>query len=379
MERLRIKIYNKHVYADQIKYTKLSLLICFVGVALLMVVDYFIYNQSNLSFYIHGGLLIDFSLALLVIQLTKNRITLHRLVFFSSFVIASCLQGYLVAYAWNINLDNFLYEHNLLVMQLIGFVLFATIIRDLLAELYLLAITAYLASSIFLTSSDCLFNFYSFTVLLIGIGFAVANLYYMKARLEQFESKMQLTKQLAELNSEMEKRQDLQYRLREMATYDGLTNLYTRGAGLGILRRNLEEANAKFKSLTICYIDMNNLKELNDKFGHKIGDAYIIGLVDILNEYTRKNDYVIRLGGDEFLLVLPDCTFFEAERIWRDISSAIDEFSHVGTEVDFQLGVSHGVVEYVDGNYKSIDAMLDAADALMYVEKIASKRKVNYK
>jgi diguanylate cyclase (GGDEF)-like protein len=264
-----------------------------------------------------------------------------------------------------------LYGQNLQILSgiIIGTALFSGVIRYELPYIVNASLILLYMGEFILNGFNPI-NIYGYlTIMFLMFSIYFFNDIYLTARVNEFKAIMQKNKIIEELTQEIDARKKLQYRLKEMATYDGLTSSYTRSVGLNILSKDMEKSDQEFKSLAICFIDINNLKDINDIYGHKIGDVYIITLVNILNQYKRPSDYCIRLGGDEFLLVMPDTSFYEAERLWTDIRLVIHQYKVVETQIDMPLVVSHGVAEYVDGNYSTLEHFLDEADNRMYKEK----------
>lgn len=154
------------------------------------------------------------------------------------------------------------------------------------------------------------------------------------------------------------------------ATYDIMTGAYNRNAGLEILEKIFEKHKKENKDLSIIYADINNLKQVNDTLGHHEGDRLIINVVDVLKKNIRNSDYVVRIGGDEFLIILPNCNSLKAENIIIRIKEALKELNLKNQKVEHS--VSFGVASLEDF-YKTTDEMIAFADMMMY------KDKKNYK
>jgi diguanylate cyclase (GGDEF)-like protein len=111
--------------------------------------------------------------------------------------------------------------------------------------------------------------------------------------------------------------------LRVLASTDSLTGAVNRRIALIILEKQLGLALRNGTPLTVCVADLDHLKRVNDGFGHAAGDAYITSVCRALVKNSRSSDTVGRLGGDEFLMLLPDCGSEEAATIMERVESDI--------------------------------------------------------
>lgn len=136
---------------------------------------------------------------------------------------------------------------------------------------------------------------------------------------------------------------------------DSLTGAYSRGA-LSELVLNTTDS--------LIYIDLNNFKVINDKYGHDVGDEILKLLVNLLKSSVRKSDAIVRMGGDEFLVILRECPVEKAKEI---IEKARKDFNSAHkVNPDF----SYGVVQYSESFQKS----LHDVDKLMYQMKEKTKK-----
>lgn len=146
---------------------------------------------------------------------------------------------------------------------------------------------------------------------------------------------------------------------------DPLTNIYN--------RRTLEQSFPKLamackkeeKKLGIIMLDLNNFKEINDSFGHQIGDEVLVHVASILEELRRKDDCVARWGGDEFVILVPDCQKdFKSvyiEGILQTLKRGkIDKLPAIGASIG-------GSIYPDDG--EALQELLKMADRAMYKEK----------
>lgn len=169
------------------------------------------------------------------------------------------------------------------------------------------------------------------------------------------------------------RRKKVEAELRYYATTDEMTGVLNRRTGLLFLEQQLALADRQEKKLCVCFADLNNLKEVNDNCGHDKGDAVILNLCRLLKAHIRSSDILCRLGGDEFLVILPGCSLAEAERIWRRIEERIRRHNAEAKGFSDRVSVSHGFAEYDPSHPVTLDDLIRVADQAMYREKEKSK------
>jgi diguanylate cyclase (GGDEF)-like protein len=112
---------------------------------------------------------------------------------------------------------------------------------------------------------------------------------------------------------------------------------------------------------------MDNLKVVNDNYGHKMGDHYIKAAAEILKKSSRKEDIVARIGGDEFAIILPETAFEAADKIYQRIKSNIREYNQqqdLVVRLDISLGFAVRTKET-----QNLDRIFKKADKMMYNNK----------
>ncbi len=157
------------------------------------------------------------------------------------------------------------------------------------------------------------------------------------------------------------------------STTDCLTNMYNRRTGLEMLKQQLLLAERQNQKLTISFIDLNGLKFVNDTYGHAEGDRYITLISDHIREVIRKSDTPVRLGGDEFLIILPDCEMEEAKPVLMRLNEKLEEVNR-SRRFRFTASISCGFAEYDPRNSPDHDALIAAADNEMYQQKVLHKQ-----
>lgn len=111
------------------------------------------------------------------------------------------------------------------------------------------------------------------------------------------------------------------FKLRETSAFDELTGTLRRAAGISIAERELARARRHRAPLTVAFVDVDGLKEANDRKGHLAGDKLLRGVAQALKDGLRAQDMLLRYGGDEFICVLPDTTAEAGRAKLREVQS----------------------------------------------------------
>jgi diguanylate cyclase (GGDEF)-like protein len=158
-----------------------------------------------------------------------------------------------------------------------------------------------------------------------------------------------------------------------LSLIDELTGLYNRRRFFILTEQYLRVAVRAKNRLSLLYIDMDDLKWINDHYGHNEGDQALITLANILKKTFRESDIVARIGGDEFV-VLSEITDENGEILMTRLNENIKDYNTQGSRRYF-LSISVGTTQF-DPNYPiPIDELLSKADALMYAQKRKRREK----
>ena len=179
-------------------------------------------------------------------------------------------------------------------------------------------------------------------------------------------------------NDLIERRPTLREALRLQAIRDPLTGLYNRRYMQEFLEREIHRCIRRKRSLAIMMLDVDNFKRYNDTFGHPAGDHALRFVGDTLLRSVRADDLACRYGGEEFCLVLPECSLQQAATRAEDIRSLLKR-SHMERSADIPglVTVSIGVAAFGE-NANSSKILLKFADDALYRAKRAGRDRVAF-
>jgi diguanylate cyclase (GGDEF)-like protein len=170
------------------------------------------------------------------------------------------------------------------------------------------------------------------------------------------------------LRRQLLEKQDHSYILRNLAMIDPLTGLYNRRFAEQRLAAEVARSERRGHPLTVMTMDLNDFKLINDTYGHPAGDQVLQEFASHLNKVIRGSDLAVRLGGDEFLVLLPECTA-EQLRVVLDRLGSL-EVSWQGQKIPVTFSV--GWKDYKVGDRP--EELLAGADEALYTSKRANKK-----
>lgn len=156
-----------------------------------------------------------------------------------------------------------------------------------------------------------------------------------------------------------------QQSLEHYATFDEMTGLLNRRTGLVMLAKSMARVERDGGQLTVCFVDLDGLKTANDVYGHAEGDWLLRATAKTLSGVIRASDAAIRFGGDEFVLLLHDCSQEEAARLLARAQSSLIE-TGAAQGKPFPISFSSGITRYTADHCLTPDALMAQADSLMY-------------
>lgn len=162
--------------------------------------------------------------------------------------------------------------------------------------------------------------------------------------------------------------------LAKLATRDGLTGLLKHSMIKQELGKEFARCHRQGMEATVAMVDLDHFKSVNDTFGHATGDTVIRALANLLRHRLRKTDVIGRYGGEEFVVILPDCSLAKAQAILQDVCDQFSGLVFSYQAADFRVTLSAGAAPLQA--FASADAALEAADQALYHRKAQGRNGV---
>ena len=160
----------------------------------------------------------------------------------------------------------------------------------------------------------------------------------------------------------------------EAALHDLLTGLPNRALFYDRLEHGLEQAKRHEWSFAVMFLDLDNFKQINDKYGHDVGDQVLLRVAKKLKENTRSDDSICRLGGDEFLYLLMEVE--DAKEVTKIVKKLLAEFELPCDDIAKNLVIKLSIgIALFPNNADNLTDLIKSADVAMYA---AKKSKAGY-
>jgi diguanylate cyclase (GGDEF)-like protein/PAS domain S-box-containing protein len=160
--------------------------------------------------------------------------------------------------------------------------------------------------------------------------------------------------------------------LKSLSLVDELTGLYNRRGFLAFAEHHYNQVRRAHKRLMVFYADLDGMKQINDTYGHKEGDAALVKTANILRETFRDSDVIARIGGDEFTILATGASDDNSESICARLQENIRRFNLQDSH-RYNLSLSIGVAHFSSSSAFSIEELMTQADEAMYRNKRRKK------
>ncbi|NLB48967.1 MAG: sensor domain-containing diguanylate cyclase [Erysipelotrichia bacterium] len=154
--------------------------------------------------------------------------------------------------------------------------------------------------------------------------------------------------------------------LQKLAANDPLTGILNRRFGLLRLQEEFSRAIRTSQPLGVLMIDIDHFKNVNDTYGHLLGDKVLINMTETAKKALREGDIFLRYGGEEFAVILPGASPVDAQKIAEGIRRSIEEASFIYNSQHIKITVSIGGTSFPNNNVGNFNNLIEAADKNLY-------------
>ena len=165
-------------------------------------------------------------------------------------------------------------------------------------------------------------------------------------------------------------------KLEHQVLFDPLTKLLNRSELQRRLRKMLTRLQDEYSENVFCYFDIDRFKVINETCGHKAGDVLLQEVSEILRNHVKKADTLARMGGDEFGLLLQNCSTNNAKKVAEILCKAIDEFHFEWDGNVFDINISMGLIG-VTADHQSVSRVLSLADIALSAAKDSGGNRIH--
>jgi diguanylate cyclase (GGDEF)-like protein len=172
--------------------------------------------------------------------------------------------------------------------------------------------------------------------------------------------------------TDITERKQLEEQLARMARHDPLTGVLNRYALEELLEREASRSERYAHPIGFLMIDVNRFKEINDRFGHAMGDKVLQAIAAVIQHNIRDADILVRYGGDEFLVILPE-TNGESDVVRDRILAEVAGRNRTNPLLDFPVTLAIGSAHWSSASGQTMEQILAETDKLMYEDKRRSQ------
>lgn len=160
----------------------------------------------------------------------------------------------------------------------------------------------------------------------------------------------------------------------QFAHTDPLTGVLNRSTLRSVFQKEVSLTKRHHSDLSLIMLDLDFFKTVNDRYGHCAGDTALKDVTQCIEKTLRESDYIFRLGGEEFAILLNDTDLKGAELIAERLRTAIESLSILHDDTQFQLTASMGITQYKEND--SLGVIMSRSDNALYKAKDSGRNKV---
>lgn len=209
----------------------------------------------------------------------------------------------------------------------------------------------------------------------IDLAYQVGGIDYITKPFKALELLARVKTQL-NMQSLLEELEESHNELKLLASQDHMTKLYNRRYFEDISVSILDLAKRNKKYFSVLMLDIDKFKNINDTYGHQIGDEVIIALANVLKSTNRKSDITCRFGGEEFLILLPETDINGAYIIGEKLRKLVEELTLKVEDQEITFTISAGVSQIDLENENDLESIIQRSDEGLYKAKESGRNMV---
>lgn len=193
--------------------------------------------------------------------------------------------------------------------------------------------------------------------------------------LGELDARLRAAKRIVDLQNEMISARET---IRIQAMQDPLTKILNHGAIMDRLLREIDRTHREHQPLSLILGDLDRFKNVNDSYGHVVGDRVLVEVARRMRNCLRSYDAIGRYGGEEFLVVLPNSEAAQAVRLAERIRVAVSQEPIRFLNLDLTVTISQGVTTWTDPYPIPVDRLIQSADGALYLIKNCGRDGVEF-
>ncbi len=211
--------------------------------------------------------------------------------------------------------------------------------------------------------------------LIVGLDAGADDYLTKPFHLGELDARLRAGKRIVDLQNELITARET---LRIQAMQDPLTQILNHGAILDSLLREIDRAHRGHQPLSLILADLDDFKNVNDAYGHVVGDQVLIEVARRMRNCLRSYDVIGRYGGEEFLMVLPNSEASQAVRLAERVRKVVSQEPFRFRNFDLTVTLSQGVTTWTEPYPIPVERLIQVADGALYLVKNSGRNGVEY-
>ena len=165
--------------------------------------------------------------------------------------------------------------------------------------------------------------------------------------------------------------------LQRLAANDPLTGIYNRRFGMIRFNEEFSRATRNSNPLGVIMFDIDHFKSFNDTYGHIVGDNVLASVTKIAKKAIREGDFMLRYGGEEFLVILPGASYSDTQFVASRLVRMVDDNRIHHIDQELHVTISVGFTSYPENDVSDEKGLIDTADKALYIAKETGRNRIS--